>query len=396
MSKKLAIFLFALMLSSVSGSVANAASASLQGWAWSDTFGWISFNSSDTDNSTGSPVGGTYNVSVDTTTGNMSGYAWSEYLGWISFNYSDFPACGGSMQPKVDLNTGVVQGYAYAVVYSTTGYPLDGCIELAGANHASVTGGSQGVFFDTALKRFSGYAWAGDTNTDSGPGWIDFKVDSFTNVICTNCTSGGGGITGTCTTASPTQNVPTGSTVIFTATPTTGTQPYTYSWSGRAFDNLASESITYNSTGFPTLIIKDSTGATASPTCPTVTVQGSTGNSTLTIGKTVATANATSLTIKKNSPFAIKWDIRLSNDYSCAKTYTNGAGGAVAEPAWAPYWNGSFTPSNSGNTGTNLVSSSNAGIFKFKLHCTSSADPAGPVTDYSVDLKVNASSESEI
>jgi len=69
--------------SSVSYKVSSDANGNLSGWAWSESFGWISFAST-------TPI--TYGVKVATTTtanyqaGEFDGYAWSENIGWISFN----------------------------------------------------------------------------------------------------------------------------------------------------------------------------------------------------------------------------------------------------------------------------------------------------------------------
>jgi len=66
--------------SSVSYKVYSDANGDLHGWAWSDQYGWWSFNSVEA----GSPI--SYKVSINTTTGDFSGWAWSENVGWLSFN----------------------------------------------------------------------------------------------------------------------------------------------------------------------------------------------------------------------------------------------------------------------------------------------------------------------
>lgn len=65
--------------------VSSDASGNLDGWAWSDIFGWISFNSSSTTSTI------PYKVTISTSTGEFSGWAWSANeseggIGWISFN----------------------------------------------------------------------------------------------------------------------------------------------------------------------------------------------------------------------------------------------------------------------------------------------------------------------
>ena len=66
-------------------------SGTLSGYAWSDAYGWISFNCSDEG------ICGTsnYSVSIDDA-GNWSGWAWNDVIGWISFNCADDSLCGTS------------------------------------------------------------------------------------------------------------------------------------------------------------------------------------------------------------------------------------------------------------------------------------------------------------
>jgi len=63
--------------STVDYKVSSDANGNLSGWAWSESFGWISFAST-------TPI--TYGVTVATSTGEFDGYAWAETIGWISFN----------------------------------------------------------------------------------------------------------------------------------------------------------------------------------------------------------------------------------------------------------------------------------------------------------------------
>jgi len=66
----------------------NSSTHKFSGWAWSEDFGWISFNCLDTG------VCGTsnYKVTLNTTTKKFEGYAWSENIGWIKFNSSTAPS----------------------------------------------------------------------------------------------------------------------------------------------------------------------------------------------------------------------------------------------------------------------------------------------------------------
>ena len=63
--------------SSIDYQVRSDALGNLSGWAWSESFGWISFASTTPPS---------YGVTVATSTGEFNGYAWSENIGWISFN----------------------------------------------------------------------------------------------------------------------------------------------------------------------------------------------------------------------------------------------------------------------------------------------------------------------
>jgi len=80
--------------STIDYKVTSDANGDLSGWAWSESFGWISFAST-------TPIA--YGVTVATTTtanyqaGEFDGYAWSENIGWISFNCKT----GGDSQANI-------------------------------------------------------------------------------------------------------------------------------------------------------------------------------------------------------------------------------------------------------------------------------------------------------
>lgn len=67
--------------------VANV-SGSLQGWAYSDAIGWVSFDSVTAS----SPI--SYGVTIDTATSEFKGWAWNDVVGWISMNCIDGGTCG--------------------------------------------------------------------------------------------------------------------------------------------------------------------------------------------------------------------------------------------------------------------------------------------------------------
>lgn len=76
----------------------NQSTNELEGYAWGENVGWVSFNCK-----TGSEAGGSvcntsdYKVTIDPATGEWDGYAWSENFGWISFNCET----GGADQSNV-------------------------------------------------------------------------------------------------------------------------------------------------------------------------------------------------------------------------------------------------------------------------------------------------------
>jgi hypothetical protein len=71
--------------------ILNDGLGTLSGYAWNDTFGWISFNCAN--HGACSP---SYGVLISPSTGIFTGYAWSDIAGWISFNCSDAGLCGVS------------------------------------------------------------------------------------------------------------------------------------------------------------------------------------------------------------------------------------------------------------------------------------------------------------
>ena len=68
--------------------LSQGASASITGYAWSDTIGWIDLNCSNSGVCATNPFG----LSIDSG-GNITGYAWSDSVGWISANGSDLAGC---------------------------------------------------------------------------------------------------------------------------------------------------------------------------------------------------------------------------------------------------------------------------------------------------------------
>ncbi|MBI1998888.1 MAG: hypothetical protein HYS73_00955 [Parcubacteria group bacterium] len=169
-----ALALFVAALSSLGGFSADPARAAagddVNGYAWSDNIGWISFDDG--------------NVNVDETTGAFSGYAWSDNIGWINFA----PDASGALEsPKTGVFVGLaaagdskpVTGWARACSVFQVGCSgllknspdgsdvyrggWDGWIKMSG-------GWADGVTLDTTTNTFSGYAWG-----DVIFGWIDMS-----------------------------------------------------------------------------------------------------------------------------------------------------------------------------------------------------------------------------
>ena len=326
------ILLFATVLSLVGIFAIHQASAKpipalkagpLSGWAWSSNIGWISFNSTNA----GAGVGGTYGVNIDTS-GNMTGYAWSSNIGWIKFGgLSGFPTGGSQAGNAYVGNTysdrGKVTGWIRACAGTVNNAPnqnlpgdcssmksrtdgWDGWIELSGTNHVSPNSSgyydsvnwsqgtsTQGVTVDPVRGKFSGYAWGGDV-----VGWIDFNPrmtagtpGTIPGVSCPTC-YGRTVLTGNC---AITQTLPVkvgdtitlpvkvGDTITLTATPTSGSSPYTYTWyTGIGYystvypTNYYSYSYPSAYTYYPYVGVTDKNGNSGSFTCGTVIVSSAT------------------------------------------------------------------------------------------------------------------------
>jgi hypothetical protein len=162
-----------------SPSVDSSASDNLSGFAWSETIGWISFNSTNEASSTAP-----YGVKV-ATNGDLSGYAWSENIGWISFNPGDVSGCpSGTCAPSLDrsngVNKGVVSGWARALSptsgVNTGGW--DGWISLDCANNGACATSDYKV--KATDCSWGGFAWGGDV-----VGWISFSGAHGGNVTGT-------------------------------------------------------------------------------------------------------------------------------------------------------------------------------------------------------------------
>ncbi len=177
-----------------------ASTQDMQGFAWSENIGWISFNSKNCDAnedglSDGSPAGcpaiGTpiaaYKVSVDMTIGNFSGYAWSEHIGWIKFDPITIPPGEASANPvRLDRDgtacgtINYVCGWARACSAVADKSTCEGATDPASSGwdgwiHTR-NGSAYGLTWDEIGGQFYGWMWS-----DNVLGWIS-----------ANCANGGG------------------------------------------------------------------------------------------------------------------------------------------------------------------------------------------------------------
>lgn len=146
---------------------ASSADHNVSGWAWSENFGWISFNSSNCDadgngQSDGAPAGcppsGTlipnYGVKIDEISGDFSGFAWSPNIGWIDFAPVG-PPSAPNYSAKLDFNDKSVTGWAKILSLGDDGWLKMETVSISEAGD------------------FSGWAWNGDGSV--GLGWLSFN-----------------------------------------------------------------------------------------------------------------------------------------------------------------------------------------------------------------------------
>jgi hypothetical protein len=164
------VALFAAALTFALPAHSQDSGASLRGYAWSDTVGWISLHCANTN----SCAIVDYGIRVDAD-GVLSGKAWSEHIGWVSADMADLAGC-----PEGDcfarFEGRALAGWLRALAGGTSqSGGWDGFISLSGSDpdyNPTLSGGS-----------FSGYAW-GDTNV----GWVDFShaTSDFAPDVCLN------------------------------------------------------------------------------------------------------------------------------------------------------------------------------------------------------------------
>jgi hypothetical protein len=371
---------------------ASAHAANVTGWAWSSNIGWIQF-----DTGVASPV------TIDTTTGSWAGYAWSSNIGWIDFNST---SCGP--QATLSISTGNVSGWAKAL--SANGNGWDGCIELAGTNHATGdTTGNGGVTMITSTGAFVGYAWGG-----SVVGWVQFNP-SLGSTVCTGCSGGGAApvIAASCSALTPTTNLAPNTPVTYKITPGGGVAPYLYSWEGQASTSASTYIKSYPSSSVngPVARMGDNSspvkGYSTAMVCPGVSVIAPLGASNLHInrGTSPSTPSFNTLNINQGvaTPFNLNWNITLTSDYSCTASIGNDPGLANWNAGWKSIVldstngtdNGDGTITWHSDTAANLTtpaSGLNVGAYPFTLTCTGGAMGTQTTT---ATLRLTSTSENE-
>ncbi len=189
----------------------------VKGFAWSENFGWVSFNSRDCDIDgdgtfegagenggsapAGCPVSGAavdYGVNINPA-GDFSGFAWSENFGWLVFNrikVCDIDAtktCASSADclsgacnlinpPVAPYNGGSgiiahynssnrqINGWAYVLALGN-----DGWLKLR--KDPADSGVSYGASVKAVEGEFLGWGWNGNAAYGTGAGWLSFNCE---------------------------------------------------------------------------------------------------------------------------------------------------------------------------------------------------------------------------
>lgn len=191
--KKFGLISFVFVLAIIAGATGKqvwaGVSQSGTGWLWggmdalgggNTALGWISMNSTEPASAVD------YGVNIPSANGDLSGYAWSEHYGWVSFNASDTAGCpSGTCSARRSGNNLV--GWARILSIRDAGANSggwSGYISLDSSTTSSLM--PYGVM--VLGNMLFGYAWSDEL------GWIDFSGAGIQTVkslqICQNsCTS---------------------------------------------------------------------------------------------------------------------------------------------------------------------------------------------------------------
>ena len=205
----------AVNLSFAAAPVSAGINENAAGFAWGggaatngagyDGIGWVSFNNL----SDGSAVG--YGVNIPMTNGALSGYAWSEHYGWLSFNGADLAGCTPALSAATRTGNAITGGARILSIrdagVNSGGW--SGCVSLAGnAQDGSPYGVS--VSPGNPSSSLSGYAWSDEL------GWISLSGVTFTAPITLKVCEGSF-LRGINTTPSTAFSMPQGTTKDLTA-----------------------------------------------------------------------------------------------------------------------------------------------------------------------------------
>lgn len=157
------------------------------GWAWGGSeessdgsindnesgFGWMSMNNL-TDGASSD-----YGVNIPSVDGDLSGYGWSESVGWIDFNSANMTGCPLLSYCYTKRIGNKIEGWARIVgikdaLASGNSGGWEGWIALGGNNVLGPRPES-GVSINTATNKLAGYGWSSSSNGSAEMGWIDFS-----------------------------------------------------------------------------------------------------------------------------------------------------------------------------------------------------------------------------
>lgn len=173
--------------------VEAGASDNLGGFAWGggattngagyEGIGWVSFNNLS-DGATTS----TYGVNLPASDGNITGYAWSEHYGWLSFNTADLSNCPSGTCAAYTQGS-AIKGWSRILSISEAGANAGGWSGWVSLSGAAQDGSPYGV--SVSSPNLSGYGWSDEL------GWIDFSGVRFSCAngannypACNACASG--------------------------------------------------------------------------------------------------------------------------------------------------------------------------------------------------------------
>ncbi len=170
----------ALQFKTFEPAFAQSAPFALNGYAWSETVGWLSMS--------GTTSGGqAYGVSIGSDM-NLTGYAWSENIGWVRFGgLTGCPAGSCNARVESEGTTYELSGWARAEAHSDSeAGGWDGWISLNCENAGTCATSEHAIrirengTFVSALGPTGSFAW-GDMNI----GWLDFGATSIAG-LCSN------------------------------------------------------------------------------------------------------------------------------------------------------------------------------------------------------------------